>query len=315
MTRKYVKQSLCPPTPLGLEKRDNICCAAICIGLISTPILLLWRAPASPFFLSLPPSVHIHPNDYLNGCQKNTVTRLIWAVWESREEEWGPAIFHTPFYRAGTWREGEREAVAMATCWQLLSLCLESAGCSHSTQCLGGSRGRKEVMGRKSGCEGVGRRRGERRDDEMGSKGGVALPKGTIARSHHHRGNGLLPGKRATKAQHWGPRSIPALRTYTHVYTHQCWWQAWQRGGVEDWQWVIASLPSHNLGVSFSMKGCWSVSWMSVLSMQCSQEAATVITPVDKDRFSCKCKGVAFLLRANMCTYKLDSASTSQCST
>lgn len=27
---------------------------------------------------------------------------------------------------------GEREAVAMATCWQLLSLCLESTGCSLS---------------------------------------------------------------------------------------------------------------------------------------------------------------------------------------
>lgn len=241
MTRKYHQQSLCPPTTsLRLEKRDNICCAAICIGLISTPILLPWRAPASPLFLSLPPSVHIHPNDYLNECQKNTVTRLIWAVWECREEERGPAIFHTPFYRAGTWREGEREAVAMATCWQLLSLCLESAGCSHSTQCLGGSggwkevRGRKEVMGRKSGCEWVGKEmRGKKERWWDGSKGGVELPKGTITRSHHHRGKELLPGKRATKAQHWGPWSIPALHTYTHMYTHQCWWQAWQQcGGV-----------------------------------------------------------------------------------
>lgn len=145
------------------KKRDNICCAAICIGLISTPILLSWHAPASPLFLPLPPSVHIYPNDYLNGCQKNTVTRLIWAVWECREEERGPTIFHTPFYRAGKWREGEREAVAMATCWQLLSLCLESAACSLSTQCLGGSggwkevRGRKEVMGKKSGWQWVGK--------------------------------------------------------------------------------------------------------------------------------------------------------------
>lgn len=38
----------------------------------------------------------------------------------------------------------------MATCWQLLSLCLESAGCSLSNQRLGGSGGRKEVRVRQT---------------------------------------------------------------------------------------------------------------------------------------------------------------------
>lgn len=100
----------------------------------------------------------------------------------------------------------------------------------------------------------------------MESKGGVELPKGTITRSHHHRGKGLLPGKRATKEQHWGPWSIPALHTYTHMYTHKCWWQAWQWGG--GWQRVIASLLPHDPGVSFTMYGSWSVSWTSVLLRQ-----------------------------------------------
>lgn len=91
---------------------------------------------------------------------------------------------------------GEREAVAMATCWQLLSLCLESTGCSLSTQRLGG-RGGEGGEGWREG-EGGERRKEVRRE----SLGGVGLPKGNNTRSLRHKTKGLLAGKRATKEQH-----------------------------------------------------------------------------------------------------------------
>lgn len=78
-----------------------------------------------------------------------------------------------------------REAVAMATCWQLLSLYLESNGCSLSTGREGGEgeggKGRKEVRGTVW----------ER----------VDLPKGNNTRSLCQKTKGLLAGKRATKEQ------------------------------------------------------------------------------------------------------------------
>lgn len=117
--------------------------------MINTPIPSPCRAPASPLFLLPSLLMHIHLYDYLNGCQKNTVTRLNWAVREERGEMGGGAvILHTPFYRAGKWWVREK-AVAMATCWQLLSLCLESTGCSLATQRLGWG----EVRWEGSSCQ------------------------------------------------------------------------------------------------------------------------------------------------------------------
>jgi len=75
-------------------KKNVISCAAICLFLINTPILYSWRAPSSPLFLLLSFFMHIHLYDYLNGCQKNTVTRLIWAVRE-RTEARGALQFST----------------------------------------------------------------------------------------------------------------------------------------------------------------------------------------------------------------------------
>lgn len=209
------KPCLHPPQPYVCKKRITFVVRQSAFWL--TPPFYFLGMPPPHLFLPLFPSMHIHLCDYFNGCQKNTVTCLNWAVWECTEEERGPAIFHTPFCWAGKWREGEREAVAMATCWQLLSLCLESAGCSLSTQCLGGCKGRKEVrgrkgvMGRESGWEwSEAGDEGEEEDWWDGGKGGAELP---------------APGLTTTepkscylgKEQHSG--LDPSQHTYIHTHT------------------------------------------------------------------------------------------------
>lgn len=148
MACKYLKHPCLHPPQSYVWKKEIICCAAICLFLINTPILLPWRAPVSPLFLPPSLSMHILLYDYLNGCQKNTVTRLIWAVRERREEREGPCDSPHSLLPSGE-VAGERETVAMATCWQLLSLCLESTGCSLSIQTLGGRRGEEGEGGRR----------------------------------------------------------------------------------------------------------------------------------------------------------------------
>lgn len=154
-----------------MPAKKIICCAAICLFLINTPILFPWIAPASPLFLLPSLFMHIHLYDYLNGCQKNTVTRLIWAVRERRKKNKkggeGPCDSPHSLLVSGE-LEGERETVAMATCWQLLSLRLKSTGCSVSTQRLRG-----EWRGRRWGRAGWGF------GGKRGEVGGVLQPRGT----------------------------------------------------------------------------------------------------------------------------------------
>lgn len=198
MACKYLKHPCLHPPQSYVWKKEIICCAAICLFLINTPILLPWRAPASPLFLPPSLSMHILLYDYLNGCQKNTVTRLIWAVRERREErERGPAILHTPFYRAGKWRVREKllpwlPAGSFCPCvWRALavpSLSKPWEGGEGKKVRGDGGDGCKEV---RWGMSVVG-----------GWSGGPAAKGGTAQGLVKIRG--LLAGKRATKEQYWG---------------------------------------------------------------------------------------------------------------
>lgn len=148
------------------------------------------------------------------------MTPLIWAAREQREGPCDSPHSLLPSREVAA----ERETVAMTTCWQLLSLCLESTGCSLHTQRLGGRRG--------EGAEGPG-------GDER--KGGVGWEGSSCQRgTRQDLATTKLKGRKKSN------KSVSQPYTYS------------QRLGLmtglivgdgEEWQWIIALVIPHISGV------------------------------------------------------------------
>lgn len=245
MACKYLKHPCLHPPQSYVWKKEIICCAAICLFLINTPILLPWRAPASPLFLPPSLSMHILLYDYLNGCQKNTVTRLIWAVRAQRGERGALRFSTLPFTERGSggWERNCCHGYLLAASVLVFG--------EHWLFPLYPNPGREERGRRWGGTEVMGVRRWGGGCLWWGGGVGVQLPKGEQHKvSSKSEGCWLEKEQQKSNTEGSGGWSAPA----SYIHTHQCWWQGWQQwGDVEEWQWTTASVLPYNVGVSTAL--------------------------------------------------------------